>query len=275
MEKVRPGSTGMTNQQLSSLFSSAEPTDVSTSYDISENSNGSSNSGIGPRPMIVSTVAAGTSAATATTVPAVSIINSIDNGNNSIKTNNGTVLNGTMAAGTVAVRPVTMKNGTSKIIVQNPQHKNTPHVIHVTTTPGGATAGNGVASNISMSGTGTPIIISTSQLSSPSSVSMGSTNGTNANGYVINKGAGAISLASVPNGFRTLVVQSAPGSAPSGTSAVTATPNIHILGTIPANNYSKQPPTKKIKISSDSDSLISPAGGGPNSGNNNSLTSVS
>lgn len=249
----------MTSAALSSIYA-VEPTDGgSTSYDISENSNGSSTSGlsssiVNASPVTATTVASSSSASSTLLAP---------------KTNGGgSLLNGSIASSSnsISVRPVTVtKNGTSKIIVQNPQHKSTPHVIHVTAAPN--INGNGGHLLTSNTTSGTPIIISASQLSSANGTSNGGNN------YVLSKGAGAISL---PNGLRTLVLQSAGTSTATtgATSATSSSANIHILGTIPATaTYSKQqPPMKKLKISAPTEaaSIIAPSG----ATNGNGITNV-
>lgn len=251
--------SSINNSSLSSLFAATETVEAATSYDISENSNTSSNS-MGSNSLVVpggsSVISNGSVASSSGNTSSVhSIMNGLD------EINNGSIINGT-----VHVRPVTIGKAnstnnvtttTSKIIVQNPQHKNVPHVIHVTTA-----AGSGISSNTNgssggnitaMTSNGTPIIISS--LSSNGNGASATATTTN-NGYVV-KGNGAISLA---NGFRTLVVHPAGGNssgANQSTSSMTKTPNIQILGTIPGANYSKQM-TKKLKISAhDADSIIS------------------
>lgn len=252
----------MTSAALSSIYA-VEPADGggSTSYDISENSNGSSTSGLSSSMVNASPVTA-TNGASSSSASSSTLLAPKTNGG-------GSLLNGSIASSSnsISVRPVTVtKNGTSKIIVQNPQHKSTPHVIHVTAAPN--INGNGGHLLTSSTTTGTPIIISTSQLSSANGTSNGGNN------YVLSKGAGAISL---PNGLRTLVLQSAGTSTATtgATSATSSSANIHILGTIPATaTYSKQqqPPMKKLKISAPTEaaSIIAPSG----ATNGNGITNV-
>lgn len=213
----------LSSQSLSLLTS--EPTDVSSSYDISENSNESASNDLSPSPPM--------------------------NGRNhhngldkSIVNNSEQLLiNGTNSV----VRSAVVKNGTNTIIVQNPQLKSNSHVIHVTTT------GHNNSSNISSSSsTSTPLIISTlpnvKSTGGAGSVGGNAGSGSNGNSYIINKTTNTI----LSNGYQAVMVQ--PSSTNSSTGGTT-TPNIHIVNSIPSS-YSGR--TKRFKISTgDSDSASS------------------
>lgn len=152
-----------------------------------------------------------------------------------------------------------VKNGSSTIIVQNPQIKSTPngpHVIHLSTN-----------NNNSNTATATPIIISTTSLANTNGTSGAIAANGNATYTVLNAkttgGGAALSLApntmttAATNGaYRTVVVQPATAATlaqQSSLSGGTTTPNIHIVSTIP-NTYSGRVgtstgTTKRFKIS--------------------------